>query len=554
VLAVEKAQAEAFDEAQVSLLESAVAPVQFTLERLRAQAEAAHRLQALEQQLQGRDTELARLQSIEQEAHSQAEALAALTARHAESTGLLSQLDQQLRQRDANLRQLRAHAAELSRVQPSSAAAVEALLHQHLLVAAQALGADAGALYLLDAAGAVQPRAVFGLNGDQLEQGQPALVAAALQRRETLVIDELASDPLWTGQESAADPAANGSEDTRVSVPDASGAGYHSALVIPLPEVDRPDQSLGGLLFLSKHPAAFAPGQLPVAHAAAAQVAFALQAETLSVVWQAQAGPLGRWLAESEPEPIDSLTASVEATQIRPVVVPVTTTVRPSEAPIPLTTAPALPIVRPAEPVPPAASTAPAEQRWTRRLAMPALAVALAVCVLGALALGTEPLRNALGLSGAASTATQSVAPTAILVSTHEATTAATSTPVDTAVVQPTATSAVENTSTATAAPTDTPAPTETAAPTLSPTPGLPPGVTALATVTLSEGIAGRLRDAPNGTVIGGVPGNTQVQVLQGRVTTEDGIVWVEISIVETGASGWFAESLLRYDTPPPAL
>jgi hypothetical protein len=125
----------------------------------------------------------------------------------------------------------------------------------------------------------------------------------------------------------------------------------------------------------------------------------------------------------------------------------------------------------------------------------------------------------------------------------------------NTAVVEPTAapTEAVANTpvAPATTAPTQTSAPTETVAPAATATPGLPPGVTALATVTLSEGIAGRLRDAPNGTVIGGVPGNTQVQVLQGRTTTDDGIVWVEINVIETGETGWFAESLLSYDTPP---
>jgi hypothetical protein len=41
------------------------------------------------------------------------------------------------------------------------------------------------------------------------------------------------------------------------------------------------------------------------------------------------------------------------------------------------------------------------------------------------------------------------------------------------------------------------------------------------------------------------------VEVLSGRGTTDDGVAWVEIRVVETGATGWFAESLLRYESPP---
>jgi hypothetical protein len=156
-----------------------------------------------------------------------------------------------------------------------------------------------------------------------------------------------------------------------------------------------------------------------------------------------------------------------------------------------------------------------------------------------------------LGLAVAATTtATQGAAPTVIQVNTAAPTLAPTRQPASATAVPPTHT-AVPPTPTAspTVEPTRTPAPSATSA--VSPTPSLPPGVTALATVVLSDGIAGRLRAAPNGTVIGGVPGNSQVQVLDGRVTTDDGIVWVEIRVAETGATGWFAESLLRYDNPP---
>ena len=67
----------------------------------------------------------------------------------------------------------------------------------------------------------------------------------------------------------------------------------------------------------------------------------------------------------------------------------------------------------------------------------------------------------------------------------------------------------------------------------------------------LGQRQAGRLRDAPNGNVIGGVPGNTQVQVLNGRQTTDDNIVWVHIRITNTGQTGWFSESLIKYTATP---
>jgi hypothetical protein len=123
------------------------------------------------------------------------------------------------------------------------------------------------------------------------------------------------------------------------------------------------------------------------------------------------------------------------------------------------------------------------------------------------------------------------------------ATTAATRAPAPTA-----APSATAQPATATPPPTDT----ATALPTASPLPsasptGLPPDVVKVATVVLPKGLVGRLRDAPNGQVIGGVPGNILVYVLAGRQTTADGIVWVRLRLPQTGQSGWFAESLLQY-------
>jgi hypothetical protein len=79
----------------------------------------------------------------------------------------------------------------------------------------------------------------------------------------------------------------------------------------------------------------------------------------------------------------------------------------------------------------------------------------------------------------------------------------------------------------------------------------LPADVVAVATVDLGEGVIGRLRDSANGAVIGGITGGTPVHVLQGRETTSDGIVWVEIRVIQTGQVGWFAENLLKYEATP---
>ena len=506
VLALEKAQAEPFTEGQVRLLQAAAAQLWFTLERVRATA----------QELQSRHADLA-----------------ALTARHTASTDRLRLVEQQFHDRQDSLRRLRGLTTALVRAQPQPAGseALEGLLGQELLLASQALGADAGALYGLDGtAPAALPRASYGLNEQSPDEDQRALIMAALDRHETVLVEDL---PTATA---SPDPAVDG--DAPVTEPlMPTGNGYRSGLAVPLLSGD---VALGGLLFLSRQPAAFGAAQIALANAAAAQVTYALQSEALSAAWHAQTGPLAQWLAENEPEPVDDLTAAVETTLTPPALVD-----RAPESVAPANTAfNVRPVAAASQPaVVEAAALVPAAG-GRRRLPVAVVALALVVCLFGALAVSARPLGQALGLFGANATPTENSGPTAALVST-------TSAPADTAVVQPTQTAANTATATLTAAPSKTPAPTDTPAPTKSPTPSLPPGVTALATVTLSEGIAGRLRDAPNGAVIGGVPGNSQVQVLQGRVTTDNGIVWVEIRAVETGQTGWFAESLLRYDTPP---
>ena len=58
-----------------------------------------------------------------------------------------------------------------------------------------------------------------------------------------------------------------------------------------------------------------------------------------------------------------------------------------------------------------------------------------------------------------------------------------------------------------------------------------------------------RLRAAPNGAVVGSVPDDTSVQVLQGQEFV-DGISWIQIRL-PSGEVGWIAESLVEITTSP---
>ncbi len=115
--------------------------------------------------------------------------------------------------------------------------------------------------------------------------------------------------------------------------------------------------------------------------------------------------------------------------------------------------------------------------------------------------------------------------------------------------LEPTSTVAPSVTPTETVVPTETP--TETAIPTEAPTAGptLPPGVVALGTIQVTQGTSARLRATPNGTVVGSVPDDTSVQVLQGQEFV-DGISWIQIRL-PSGEVGWIAESLVEITTSP---
>jgi hypothetical protein len=375
-------------------------------------------------------------------------------------------------------------------------------------------------------------------------------VAAAVAARETIVVDDLLEDARW-----GALPAGNGANGAGHTVPNGhspadsapadeaapampavgTNGHYRSAVVLPLLAGE---QTLGALLFLSARPAAFEPASLPIAQAAAEQMLLAINSASQDHIWREQEQAIQQWIAEARPVVDEPVPAADVAIQRLP------ETARPSEQPVRAAAeaAPAKPMA--AEPASP-----PAPFAW-RRWALPAGALLLVLCLAGAAIANRGALQQAAaGFLGGASVQTPTATPVATQPSpvapTLAPTTAVTVAP--TALPGPTATPVVP---TATPQATVTPAPTATNLPTASPTVALPPDVIGLATVVLPEGIVGRLRDAPNGSVIGGVPGNTPVQVLSGRETTSDQIVWVHIRL-PSSQSGWFSEGLLKYTATP---
>lgn len=181
-----------------------------------------------------------------------------------------------------------------------------------------------------------------------------------------------------------------------------------------------------------------------------------------------------------------------------------------------------------------------------RRLALPAGASLLVLCVAGAAVANGGALKQAASafVGGAGPTATQTSTSAASFQPTGAGPTVA---PVTSLPAPATPAQAIVPSATATTTPqaTLTPAPTATSLPSVSPTVSLPPDVIGVATVVLPQGAVGRLRDAPNGQVIADVPGNTVVNVLSGRQTASDNIVWVHLRLPNTGQTGWFSESLL---------
>lgn len=114
----------------------------------------------------------------------------------------------------------------------------------------------------------------------------------------------------------------------------------------------------------------------------------------------------------------------------------------------------------------------------------------------------------------------------------------------------PTETPTTRPTAQATRTPTGTPdEPTETATPQATPTATevvLPANAAALARVSLNGAANGRVRNAPNGdTVIAVLPAGTEVYMLFNQVTV-DGVVWVEIQVVNDTVTGWMADFLLE--------
>ncbi|MCC7360249.1 MAG: GAF domain-containing protein [Anaerolineales bacterium] len=474
--------------------------------------------------------------------------------------------DQQLAERTAAFGVWRDRYAALLAAHPrASRAALDAALAQTVRVAGQAVGADYGLLYLAEA-GALAVRAAYGA-ADGLPAGQPLeLASAALAAGQPVIIADLAADARWTGaaapaetmaatrangHEPAAEPGGSGAaETTEVTPPAAANGRYHSLLALPVRSTETDAaKAAGALLFFSARPAAFTPESAAVGAAAAGQIAYTLEHEDRLEAWQAQAAALRGQLAEGEtalaagPERLGALAPlpedrTDETLRVTPVERQAVLAHREAVPALPVTVAPTLgepqPLVR-ANPSP----------LW-RRLALPVGVIAGVLCL--GLALAGGPLRGFFAGSPAATiTPTIATLPAAITTDTVAAPT--TNVPASPTVA---ATATTEPTEAPTSTPTVEPSPTVTDLPTATPTEPLPPDVLAVATVNLAEGIVGRLRDAPNGTVVGGLNSGTVVHVISARQSTPDGISWVRIRLPDTGQTGWVGESLLQYTTAPP--
>jgi Bacterial SH3 domain len=303
------------------------------------------------------------------------------------------------------------------------------------------------------------------------------------------------------------------------------------------------EQALGALLFLSARPSAFVPASLPLAQAAASQVVFAINSTYHDQLWRQQVQAIEQWIAEAGPvvnEPVPAADLTIQPPSRAP---DQPAPGRPAPAPVT-----AVPIAAPARPAAAEPVAPPSPSTW-RRWALPAGALLLVLCLAGTAIANRGALQQAAaGLLGGAAAPT----PTITVVATQPSPLAPTLAPtiITAAPATPQIPTQVPVIATETPLATLTPAPTATELPTASPTVALPPDVIGLATVVLPQGIVGRLRDAPNGNVIGGVPGNTLVQVLAGRQTTPDNIVWVHIRL-PSGQTGWFSEGLLKYTATP---
>ncbi|MFC1975243.1 TIGR00341 family protein [Chloroflexota bacterium] len=105
----------------------------------------------------------------------------------------------------------------------------------------------------------------------------------------------------------------------------------------------------------------------------------------------------------------------------------------------------------------------------------------------------------------------------------------------------PTSTATPTRTPTASPTPTDTPTPTNTPTATSTPTPtSTPTSTPALGVVANTRGQGVKLRWTPGGPVADAFPEGTQVTVLYGRTTDDDGVEWVEVMDAQ-GRKGWIA-------------
>jgi GAF domain-containing protein len=555
VLAIENAErGDAFVERHLHLMQAIAELLATAIQRVRRHEQSEQTGRQLSEYRGLYEQSSQSTEGLVRQLKEQTAALAHLQAQHGETARETEALQGQLSRQAEAVRGWRERLAVLldNHEQPFAPRALDSVLSQELLIGCRALGAEAGAVYLWQpAARRLANPFVYGL-AEALPAGvdhEAGLIGAVLQSRQPIVVGDLTTDPRWIGQAHTAEgPTAAGARTNGAATEHeatiethATGAAngyYRSALVMPLMA---DEQAVGAVLFLSARPQAFDEAILPVARATASQIAFAIRATTEAADLRHQIEAMQQLIAEgptSAGVPIN--------TAGHPIARQTVALAEPGQAGL-----------EPATPSPVEQGASPAPAAW-RRLALPAVALLVIVCLAAAAIGNAGTIKQAASafLGGAAATATGAGTRVDTLAATSAQTNAgaasatgapATNIVLRTPTIRPTATA------TATPKPTNTTSPSATPLPSAVATVPLPADVIAVARVVLPEGVVGRLRDGPNGSVIGGVTGNTLVHVLRGRQTTSDGLAWVPIRMPDTGQSGWLAESLLKYmPTPTP--
>jgi signal transduction histidine kinase/GAF domain-containing protein len=197
-------------------------------------------------------------------------------------------LDQRVRERTAELEQERQHISTLYQITTELATSLDMdrLLNRSLTMVAQAVGATQGMILAMEpSAEQLRCRAHFGwprsLDGDaSIQEPNQGLALWAVQERESLIVDEVQSDPRWVHQAEVD------------NLP-------HAAMVVL---IEATTDILGVMMLFSDTPGAFNADHLRLVTAAASQGANAMNNAELYTLIRDQAERLGLMLRQEQVE------------------------------------------------------------------------------------------------------------------------------------------------------------------------------------------------------------------------------------------------------------